>query len=85
MKDEVFMAYVTKHALTEGVQHIEVEKSHDSDYAYSREAGHGWQFGPKDWHRTESSAKFRAEEMRVKKIKSLKKQIDKLEKMRFGA
>jgi hypothetical protein len=37
-----------------------------------------------EWHRTESSAIARAEEMRLAKIASLKKQIAKLEKMKFG-
>jgi len=36
-----------------------------------------------DWHRTEEAAIKRAEEMRLKKIASVKKQLGKLEKMRF--
>lgn len=36
-----------------------------------------------DWHRTKESAIAKAEEMRKKKIASLKKQIEKLEKMEF--
>jgi hypothetical protein len=37
-----------------------------------------------EWHRTEAEAIARAEEMRIAKIASLKKQIAKLEKMKFG-
>lgn len=37
----------------------------------------------KEWHRTRESAVAKAEEMRCKKIDSLKKQIEKLEKKRF--
>lgn len=37
----------------------------------------------KDWHRSKESAVVKAEEMRIKKIKSLKKQIIKLEQMKF--
>jgi len=37
----------------------------------------------KEWHRTEKEALCRAQEMRDRKIRSLKKQIEKLEKMSF--
>ena len=37
----------------------------------------------KDWTRTKEAAAARAEEMKAKKIKSLKKQIEKLERMKF--
>ena len=36
-----------------------------------------------DWHTTKESAIQKAEEMRKKKMDSLKKQIEKLEKMKF--
>lgn len=36
-----------------------------------------------EWHTTKESAINKAEEMRQKKIDSLKKQIQKLEKMKF--
>lgn len=37
----------------------------------------------KEWHRTKKSAIKKAEEMRQKKIDSLKKQVEKLERMMF--
>ena len=37
----------------------------------------------KEWHRTKEAALVRAEKMRQKKIASLKKQIEKLERMKF--
>ena len=37
----------------------------------------------KDWHRTKDSAIKQAEEMKQAKIKSMKKQLDKLENMKF--
>lgn len=40
-------------------------------------------FGPGQWHRTEAAAKVRAEQMRVERIASLKKQIKKLEGIKF--
>lgn len=36
-----------------------------------------------EWHETKESAIAKAEEIRKKKINSLKKQIEKLEKMKF--
>ena len=39
----------------------------------------------KEWHRTKESAVARAEQMRQQKIASLKKQIAKLENMRFNS
>ena len=37
----------------------------------------------REWHRTKESAIDKAEEMRKKKIETMKKQIEKLEKMEF--
>ena len=74
--------YITKYALTSGIEEIEVELCSDSmvrDMAHSRYF-HG---DGKDWHRSLESAKTKAEEMRNKKIASLKKQIDKLERLEF--
>lgn len=39
----------------------------------------------KDWHRTPEAAIARAEEMKAAKIASLRKQIDRLEKLEFKA
>lgn len=40
-------------------------------------------FHGNEWHKSRESAIAKAEEMRKKKIASLKKQIEKLEKMEF--
>ena len=37
-----------------------------------------------DWHKKKEDAVLRAEVMRIKKIESLKKQIEKLNKMKFS-
>ncbi len=44
-----------------------------------------WHIHGDDWHTTPEAAIARAEEMRTKKIASLKKQIAKLEAMTFSA
>ena len=76
-------AFITKYALTSGIKEMEVEelspgniKRLGNNYDYFHGEG-------KEWHRTMESAVKRAEEMRVKKIASLKNQIVKLEKLKF--
>ena len=76
--------WITKYALTSGIFDVEAEQCVNIDavsymlpdcyrqYAYSG-----------NWHKTFEAAVQRAEEMRAKKIASLKKQIEKLEKLRF--
>lgn len=76
--------WITKYALTKGILEKECEdrgngavKEAENRFPiyYHREGD--------EWHRTKESAIKKAEEMRQKKIASLKKQIEKLEKMRF--
>jgi hypothetical protein len=74
-------AYVTKYALSKGILEIDGEVFAD---------GKGMKWGSyfnsaygNDWHKTLVEAKQRANEMRLAKIESLKKQIVKLEKMTF--
>lgn len=75
--------YITKYALTKGIYEAEAEESNNfpgmittKDYSYFHGEG-------KDWTRTKETAIVRAEEMRLKRIESLKKQIEKLEKLKF--
>lgn len=80
--------FVTKHALTKGIQEFVVESCGDgmvrtltgphinSYVQYFHGEG-------RDWHRILEGAQKRAEEMRIKKIESLNKSIKKLEKLRF--
>jgi len=78
--------WITKYALTAGILAVEAELStinagivkcrrspaHLQEYAHSGE-----------WHTSQSDAIDRAEDMRDAKIKSLRKQIAKLEAMKF--
>lgn len=64
--------YCTKYLFTSGIQEIEVEQS--CFYLY----GQG-----KEWHKTKESAIARAEEMRIKKLKALDKQMKKISAMKF--
>lgn len=77
--------WITKYALTKGIIEADGElTSSDSVSILNRGLSlptHWFYKG--DWHSNMQSAIMRAEEMRQKKIESLKKQIKKLERMRF--
>lgn len=77
---EKVTAWVTKYALSSG---IIVADGHiiDDMFFFGFLSGGVW---GNDWHRTPEAAIARAEEMRNKKIESLKEQIAKLEKMTFS-
>jgi hypothetical protein len=88
MKREIFTAWVTKYALTEGIEAVKAEWCSDisdkmityGEEGYSRQSAHG-----NDWHRTPEAALARAEEMRAAKVASLKKSLAKMERMTFVA
>lgn len=77
--------WITKYALTEGIFCVDAKlTSQPSMVRYMPANGgmacyvHG-----NDWHTTAESAKQRAEEMRVKKLQSLEKQIASIKAMTF--
>lgn len=72
-------AFITKYALTEGI--IEVEYTHifnDGSITFE-----GEYCTVSEWQSSKDDAIKKAEEMREKKIKSLKKQLDKLANLTF--
>lgn len=74
--------WITKWALTIGIFSESVVI--DDEYPGMIKTKHGYVHGVgRDWHTSIESAKAQAERVRVKKIASLKKQIAKLEDMRF--
>jgi hypothetical protein len=91
MKNEDITAWVTKYALTDGIQKVSGTVRHETSsdmLSYQARNGyHGWTalVHGKDWHRTPEAALARAEEMRKAKIASLKKSIAKLEVIKFSA
>lgn len=79
--------FITKYALTTGIQEVEAYKSHtagsmlyrpDPKYPY-----HTVYLGTGEWHLNKQDAIKAAEAQRAKKIASLKKQIEKLQKLNF--
>lgn len=80
------IVYVTKYALTKGIQMHEVGEPSGSTELVTDVRG--WQYGEfhgqgREWHKTLESARIRAEELREAKIVSLQKQIKKLKNLRF--
>lgn len=72
--------WITKYALTSGIIEINGEIT-DSGSVFDMGSSHPTYYHGegKDWHRTKESAIAKAEEMRKKKIVSLKKQIKKFD------
>lgn len=78
--------YITKYALTSGIDEVECSQfnMNSGTIHYKLPGSHFTQYAHgKDWRGTMAEAEIRAEEMRVKKIASLKKSIAKLEKLNF--
>ena len=81
----IVKVWITKYALTSGIKELEVEYSADFPDMVMGKAWNDYYHGEgREWHRTYESAVARAEKMRLKKIESLKRQLVKYEKMRFG-
>lgn len=77
-------AYITKYALTQGIYEIEALETNNPNMIKDKRSSISIYHGKgKDWHLNREDAIHKAEEMRKKKIESLKSQIDKLEKMNF--
>jgi hypothetical protein len=80
--------WITKYALTVGITEEDAERCDTRPGMIKLTAEkHKWQpyvYGEGvDWHTTRESAVKRAEQMRQKKIASLRKHLAKLEAMRF--
>lgn len=79
--------WISKYALTKGIYPAKCEEPSPSTPGLI--VGHSGRWSEyyhgegRDWHRTEADAIAKAETMRTRKIDSLRKQIDKLEKLSF--
>lgn len=78
-----FKAYITKYALSNGITEIDAEDCFYISPDMIKDAHQSAAYHANEWHRTLEAAQQRAEQMRVAKISSLRKQIAKLEKLRF--
>lgn len=83
--NEEFTAYCTKYALTSGIfsfraRLISPSMVQDCGQRYATY----YHIEGKNWHRTLDRAIAQAEAMRLKRVKSLKASIAKLERLTFG-
>lgn len=80
--------YITKYALTKGIieAHGEITTTSPEMCIVTIQSGHRAYedyFNVPDWHLMQEDAICRAEIMRDSKLKSLKKQIERLEDLKF--
>lgn len=77
--------WITKYVLTEGIQELDVDPpSQDIPTLIRHPDGYPCYHGEGgDWHRSRDAALVRAETVRQKKIKAVKKQLERLERMTF--
>lgn len=82
---QTFKVFVTKYALTAGIEEVEVEACEGSSGMVKGPSVFEYYHGEgREWHRTRESAVKKAEDMRARKLESLNKQIAKLEKFKFA-
>lgn len=77
--------YVTKYALTTGIMEVKAIKCtnpHVSDM-YKKADSFSQYYHKGDYELTKEAAVVKAEEMRIKKLKSLDKQMKKISALRF--
>ncbi|MEL7494169.1 MAG: hypothetical protein AAGJ95_09435 [Cyanobacteria bacterium J06554_11] len=85
-RKQVVKVWITKYALTKGIQEAEAETwaNHKGMVSVPKWGALATFHGEgREWHRTRESALKRAEEMRLRRIASLEKQLDKLRALRF--
>lgn len=77
--------FITKYALTEGIKEIEtdIRRNEVRNYEYVSYGNYSFFYIGEDAFTDKSEALKKAEEMRIRKIASLRKQIEKLEKLSF--
>ena len=74
-------AYIVKYVLTKGI--YEVDGEIEDDVLRVRNKCESLLYFKNEWVKTKEEALKFAEDKRVKRIKSLKKQIEKLENIKF--
>lgn len=82
--NNMIKVWITKYALTQGIIETEAKRcaSVNEDMIETKNLGlfHG---EGREWHLTKEEAIKRANEMRIKKIASIEKQLDKLKSLKF--
>lgn len=84
MEMDLLEVYVTRYALTKGIQKRIVKLTHTPEMVGDSKESHLFYHGEgDDWHYTLKAAIKRANEMKRKKVENLKKQLYKIEALEF--
>lgn len=77
--------FITKYALKRGIYEIDAKLDEDNvDYVYDTNKSNTiYIYSKPNWHETKEEAIERAEQMKLKKIKSLERQIEKLKNINW--
>ena len=75
--------WITRYALSQGIYEFVAELDENKKRIWRRGKYSIESFYGNDWHHTKEAALEKAEQMRIKKITSLEKQIEKLTNMKF--
>lgn len=76
--------WITKYAISKGIYEADADVEMDKGMCTVRLEGFWPQyFHGNDWHTDKQAAVARAEEMRIKKLQSLNKQMKKLSALKF--
>ncbi len=81
---KTFTVWITKYLFTQGIFSTTVEDCSDNDRMVKDTVSSLCYYHGNEWHRTREAAVKRAENMRKKKIASLKKSIEKIKKLDFS-
>lgn len=83
--EDTFKVWITKYVLTTGIEEKEVVASKNSPNMVSTAKYYTKHYHGEgiEWHRTLEGAIKRAEEMRIKKLQALDKQIKKINALNF--
>lgn len=79
---KTFTAYITKYALTTGIETQQVKQWNKGMVSYELSGRIKYAHG-KDWHITKEAAILRAEQMRSAKLKCIQDKINKLNGLKF--
>lgn len=83
MQENLVKVWVTKNALTRGIEVVTAEVFEESGMIAVYEDRYAYYVHGNDWHKTPEAAVARAQEMRDARIKSLQRSIAKMEKLKF--
>lgn len=75
--------FITKFALTRGIEEAEADETAYGDMVTTRHLGYTQYFHGNEFHLTMEEAVKDAEHRRLKKIQSLEKQIEKFKNLKF--